>query len=398
MHAPILTRYLYIFDETIYSLLYTLITKTSLDECVFWLGEIYYSGYTEYLWRFLWCVYYDFFAIQFPKFEKKFTKLYYQWRDEPNIIYLLRSIQLLYYSPITPSVFYLRMLESNLPNKIYVGRLPKWLKNLNMTKIERNLIRSIHEHNMVNIVYHLRYFKSTPEVAYTAIKRYFRKIHGHTLKDIKLADMLYKEKIHIILATICYLLQDEKDIQKRIVCLKLDKEKYMQVYKQSNQPIQPLYQTLLKQRKYIISDKIGCFALSRFHLSHKDNHQLDHKKILWYHWEYFAYKAPLWRERFDQYKIIIDDKNYHIIFKDIEEEEEFYEKYYYEPDEQAASVQACSLRSIPEIDMALWIAVTFKKKIKEKLNKYIRKEKYHYISWGDEILEETVPRNKLENT
>ena len=397
MITPILTRYLYMLDETMYSLLYALITKTSLDECVFWLGEMYYSGYRRELWRFIWCVYYDFFAVRYPKYEKKMTTLYMKWQKQDDIMVLLTSIHLLYYSSVDATVFTLRMLNANLPNKVYMGRLPKWLKALHMAKRERHLIRSIHERNMVNIAYHLRYFETTPEVAYAAIKTYFRKIHGYVLKDMELTELPYKNTKHILMAVICYLLQDEKDIQKRLICIKLDEEKYTKAYDASNQPIQPLYQTLFKQRKYPVSNKIGCFALSRFHLPHKDQPPLDHKQVLWHHWEYFAYRAPIWKKRFDQYKILVNHNSYCIVFKDVDEEEAFYETYYYEADEQSKPVQDYSILDIPKIDWLTWMEETFQKKVDEKLKRSIKKETYYYISWEKKKAVETGTKNKVES-
>ena len=61
---PQLTRYLYFLDECLYSLMFSLIRahKSSLNEVIFWTGEIYYSGFKEELWEHIWKMYYDFYA------------------------------------------------------------------------------------------------------------------------------------------------------------------------------------------------------------------------------------------------------------------------------------------------------------------------------------------------
>ncbi|MCK5643497.1 MAG: hypothetical protein KAJ19_21985, partial [Gammaproteobacteria bacterium] len=69
MQRLALTRLLYFSDEVLYSLLHSVISKTSLDEAFFWLGEAYYSGYQEELLRHLWRMYYDFYAVTYPKYE-----------------------------------------------------------------------------------------------------------------------------------------------------------------------------------------------------------------------------------------------------------------------------------------------------------------------------------------
>ena len=401
MPTVILTRYLYMLDEVIHSLLHALLTKTSMDECAFWLGEIYYSGYKEQLWSFIWCIYYDFYAIAFPKYEKKITKLYQGWLKKPTIISLLACIQLFYYSSATAEVFYLRMMRAGVPTKVYVGRLPGWVKKLNLTKTERNLVRSIHDGNLANIAYHVRYFRDSPMLAYAAITTYFRNIRGLSLNDASLKDAPYKNKYHIVLATICYLLREEKDIRKKIVCLKLDVDKYQQLYLQSNVAVCPLYKTLPQRRAYTISSNIGAFELARFMLPvMADEKALTPSTILWDHWEYFAYRAPCWKARFDQYQITVNHENHAIVFKDVEEEEAFYEKWYYEPDEQKKEVQQCSLIDIQPVDLITWmeswvpsdISAEYTEKLKSQLS--CRKP---YISWDETRQVETATKNKAEN-
>ena len=98
-------------------------------------------------------------------------------------------------------------------------------------------------------------------------------------------------------------------------------------------------------------------------------------EIQWYHWEYFAYQTPIWKVRFDKYKIKINDEELKIEFEDEDEYEEFYEKYYYEPDEQSKEVQERSIGDIPEISINDWVNNIFKD------NEFFRledKNKYTY--------------------
>ena len=68
---PQLTRYLYFLDECLYSLMFSLIRaqKSSLEEVVFWAGEIYYSGFKDLLWKHIWKIYYDFYYVYNPGLE-----------------------------------------------------------------------------------------------------------------------------------------------------------------------------------------------------------------------------------------------------------------------------------------------------------------------------------------
>jgi hypothetical protein len=88
-----------------------------------------------------------------------------------------------------------------------------------------------------------------------------------------------------------------------------------------------------------INKNIGCYNLERYNC--------DINKILWYHWEYFAYDCPLWKERFDMYDIKINHDTQEIVFTNEDEEEEFYETYNYEFDEQSLTTQNKIIKSIP---------------------------------------------------
>lgn len=56
-------------------------------------------------------------------------------------------------------------------------------------------------------------------------------------------------------------------------------------------------------------------------------------------WLYYSYRTPIWKERIDQYKGIIDDDSKKIIFEDEDCEENFYNIYGYESDEQPLEIQ-----------------------------------------------------------
>ena len=137
---PQLTRYLYFLDECLYSLMFALIKaqKSTLEEVVFWAAEIYYSGFQDLLWEHIWKMYYDFYAIKYPKYEKKINKLSKEPDSLKNIIYLLN---LMYYAKPCYNVFILRMINPESPSHAYLGRLPSWLKELELSKENNKCIR-----------------------------------------------------------------------------------------------------------------------------------------------------------------------------------------------------------------------------------------------------------------
>ena len=349
----ILTRYLYALDEALLSLQDAILLVTSFDECVFWCGEIYYSGHCTALWEFIFEFYYNFCAVTHPKYERKLAKLAKLAKrgklakDEQGIENVMSAIILLFHSGKTYDVFSHWFSTPSLPNKIYIGRNPKWYKSLEFDKGSvidkkyKNFIRSVHAENWTNVVFYLKYLDE--EIAYTVVKKYFTKVHNMTLKERTLDNIPYCNKGHIVFTLIKYLLTDSKDIQKICINIAYDHTQYKDKLNDDNKSVSPVYKTLATKTRYPISKNIGGFPLQRYTVDIKDAYR--------YHWEYYAYKSPLWRERFDACKITIDDERREITFMDTDEYDVFCGKYYYEPDEQSAETQNKSIGIIEPISL-----------------------------------------------
>lgn len=344
---PQLTRYLYFKDECFYSLMFCLIQKSSFDEVIFWSGEIYYSGFHEQLWDHIWKLYYDFYAIKYPKYEKKINKLSKEKMDFKNIVYLLN---LFYYSKPTYTVFALRLLNPESPTHVYLGRIPKWLKELELTKWERKLIRSIHNGKKVNIAFYIKQVTSTQQ-CYNAIKKYHMQVLSLPLKNKSLDAINYKNKAHILLALICHLSLDASEIQTKTILKKLNKSIVTTQIQFNDTIIEPLYKTLCHKRLFKISPLVGAFKLERFSVQ-----KLDYKDILRLHWDYFVYNTPLWQQRIKNCNGIVDDKKYELIFKNDDDHEAFYERFNYEPDEQSKEIQEKSICDIDIEDGRAWLS------------------------------------------
>lgn len=355
----VLTRYLYILDEAIYTLQNALIDGKSFDECAFWCGEIFYSGFQDKLWQFIFEFNYNFCAVTNPKYNKKLIKLFNQ--DDTSIENILSAITILFYcKKKTSVVFKSWQLSPSTPNKIYIGRSPKWIKNVSDNKNYVNFVRSIHNKNFINIVYYLKYYQDIDndnkktnkdakiEIIYNIVKKYFKIVHNKTLPD-KL-NPFYNKNGHTILYIIHHMFYEGKDIQQRSIFTKCAHETYMPQLIKDNDRIEPAYKTLPVKLRYSISTDIGCFPLERYRINSKTIND-----IYWYHWEYYSYKSPLWKSRFDKCCITIDHKKQEIVFDNDEIYEEFGEKYYYETDEQTKEVQERSICSIPKISTDEWI-------------------------------------------
>lgn len=376
----ILTRYLYILDEVLLTLQDTILKGNDFDEVVFWIGEILYSGFFEKFWQFIFSFNYNFCAIRYPKYEKKLYNLYKEFNQELNKLKINNTTQkeenlnnttfisfnvsdeqlsicinaasILFNSNKNYIVFDKWEKEQKTIDKVYIGRTPMWLKNLNIDKKYYSYLRSIENENFKNIAFYLKIKKFDIQELYNITVEYFKSVKKIPIKANKTAitDLPYKNKEHIIMTIICYMLIDEQNIEKRSIFVNCDPFPYITQLKRDNQPLKIAYKTLPEKYRYSISTRIGCFSLSRNIYAHYQ----EIKKIYWYYWRYYAYKCPLWRERFNKYNISINNLKYDILFKDYNQQEEFDENYYYETDEQKKEIQDKSVPYIPTITKEMW--------------------------------------------
>jgi len=70
---------------------------------------------------------------------------------------------------------------------------------------------------------------------------------------------------------------------------------------------------------------------------------ISNKKDYGYHWLYYAYNSPVWKDRLSPYNITINHETKDIEFQDDDEMDEFYDIWGLEPDEQLLEVQEKSI-------------------------------------------------------
>ena len=345
-----LSRLLYFNDEVIYTFLDCLLKKNSLEETYFWICEYYYSGFIDETWEYLFKIYYDFYAIYNPKLEAFIVENYNKYQDNNSINHILNCVKTLYNSNSTPIIFCLRHIEYKITS-IYVGRVPKWLKALNIgEKTHINFIRSIKEFQWDNIDKLLFYLNkcSDWEKCYQDVILYFKTqlniINNTTLKHIP-----YNDKKHILLATIIYCCIDVKNIKKIKKIHKFNND--VEVIHSFDETIS-IYKILKKYRKYYISQNIGCFSLYRYRSNMKPSEIL-------YNWNYYCYKTPIWNQRIKHYNGRQYSLKKTLKFPDDDKYELFYNKYNYEPDEQDIETQEKSLIAIEKINIKCWLLSIF---------------------------------------
>lgn len=340
----IFTRYLYNLDEVKYTFIECLLSKKPIEECYFWLYEYYISGFTKETWEIIWDVYYQFYALNYPRMIKKISSYYELYKKNKEFINILHVVKNFHrfsvdYKIFLSDVLYSKKLKFIFKNKDFDEEIEKYGYE---SPYEKLLIKSIKVNCYPSIAFYLNKNIDNPE-----LNNLLKRVLNKTIT----INANYKNKFNQYMF---YIMQNDNNGN---YYYKREKQKKLQDILISNKSISPIkkeryeisqiYKTLKMHRKYSVSKNIGCFNLSRF------NYNL--KNMFWYHWEYFAYKSPLWKKRFNLYKIKVNHQQKVIEFLDEEEEEEFYEKYNYEPDEQSKETQEKSTLDINRSSFKKWI-------------------------------------------
>tara|TARA_A100001015_G_C14920870_1_gene684262 strand:+ start:48 stop:1319 length:1272 start_codon:yes stop_codon:yes gene_type:complete len=409
-----LTRYLYHLDDVSYSFVTSLLKGDDIKEVLFWTSELYYSGYYDILYNLIWKVYYDFYALMNPLLEKKINRLnneiiekfnsisintYFnnnEIRNKNNnesknnenikltikttedetikniifVLYLLFSAECIDYR-----VFELRFLNPlapvSTPLKIEIKNI-KWLKklkselskeNIKLSKTEELLLINIHNNNdnNYNNDNNIKYYLLKLDVyrSYYILKKYYSIVKNIKLKERHnyLKEILYEDKYHILIALICYFELDENEIvNKRITIKKYNNDFYNYFCETNNTNNIKPYNVLKEKRDYSINTNIGCFKIN---LNKFNN--ICKLQILNNYWEYYCNFSPIWKDRFEKYNCIFQNKN--AIFKNDDYLEEFYELYGYEPDEQSNITKFKSVCKIKNNNIQEWLNYIFDEEI-----------------------------------
>ena len=75
--------------------------------------------------------------------------------------------------------------------------------------------------------------------------------------------------------------------------------------------------------------------------------------------EYYAYNSSIWKKRFDNYDITIDDINKKIVFNNDTQMEDFYNEFDYCPDEQSSEIQNKLFGTLPKNNWKIWFNEIF---------------------------------------
>ena len=351
------TRYLYNLDEVKLSFIEALLKKENIDECYFWIYEIYESGFVRETWNLLYKIFYDFFGTKNYKMEMKIKMKHSKWKKDNKLEHIIWVVKNLFRFTSNYNVFILRTYYFNKNIEI-VKNNEILLKNITIT--EKKLVNAIKQKKTIAIAYYLHKLKDKSDII---------ELCNKVTQKTFIMNKYYSNLYHQLLVFILKNLKIEK--KKKIIYKKVADNEILKLMKTNEScknmgkynDISYIYKTLKIRRLYGTSKNIGCFKLNR------ENIDLNHK--FWYHWEYFAYKSPIWKKRFDKYSININNEKELIEFKNDKEEEMFYEEFGYEPDEQEKNIQEKSTGEIKSQNIKNWLMLFYNKSNLKRIGKKI---------------------------
>ena len=423
------TRYLYNQDEVKLTLIENLLNQKNLKECYFWIYEYFQSTSVKETYNLIYKIYYDFYGLKNPKFEKKINKYYKLFTRDNDIKYILVIIKNLFKFEKDSTIFllrtyYSRNLLSLLKSKNVIldnftfsnqnqQKLANSIRQKNKNTIAYYLKKTINDNNLIELLSKIlknkiiinHNYNKYSQLLFIIIssfkiqskkKVFYLKMQNKEIENVLLTNYKSYNENTIVIKDKNYISewmkkapigfdkifpnpkkqiefvmeQKYKDIEEALGNLWKDKDKV----KGKEYDALIFFGSILDDILLKIETPYKIFQNKRLYSIsdnigcfnlHRDECNLN--DIFWYHWEYFAYKSSIWKKRFDKYNINVNDKKQTIEFKNEDELEEFYKNYGFDPDEQKINVQEKSIKKIKNIKLSDWLNNIFKKKIKKTI-------------------------------
>jgi hypothetical protein len=320
----IFTKNLYVKEEVEYALLSAILLNQK-ETAIFWGLELFYSGYRQEVFDYLWTIYYDFHASLNPSFEKYFIRKQRDQTMQPSHT-LATIITNLCPKSYTTEVYVLRATSTTVTvdGDVHI-RLREWLLAKDYKSVAGYLLSDsfdVSESNMDAI---------------REIVLKHRKIKWYRAMLVPSEGISLRARFLSHVMQICFK-RMSKWGQKNLSSKRVQKPRLDELGHDSAR------QTLKSACEYGIncSDKLHLFRLSR----HEEG--IDIKKCYREDWLYYCSTTPYWGEKIREYGGLIKDETRVVVFESEIKEELFMAEWWLEPDEQPLSVQ---LKSICEIEV-----------------------------------------------
>lgn len=373
MKDLIFTRLLYPYFDVIQSLYETFKTKSSYDECLFWMSEIYFSMFYDDAFFIIYFIYFS-FNVQYDTENKLYNSIqenHKKWRNSsttklqkdksPTHSHFFKLFTKLYNSKYNKEYSNILLVHENSSEShkliIYRGIKPDFMNKY--TKDLHNIIYSLHKENTTNVWNYIEKYYEKQNInkmlsAYelllnelsmyisSEVNNHYNKENNILLKYKNLFQYFKSDNIprhyytsisKLITLNIIQTSKQNNKFNKFIKAKDVSNTcNYLQYFNYNDEYIKilnkPNYRLLKILRKYTLKlDK---------ERSMEDT--IDLRRNYYYHWTDYLSLCPLWKERLLFHNVIIDYTNNTLLFPDTDTEELFYDHYNYEPDEQEIGI------------------------------------------------------------
>ena len=294
-----LTRYLYEKSYVEYSLLVSLLNRNS-NEAMFWLYELYFSGYKQYSIVLIWKYYYMLYSAFFVNLEKFLQRKTIEWLDTND--YTLIGTMIINLATREPCIDFYMMMENRISYPDFI--LP-WVN-----RIDLNISKSLNI--LEDYIYINKCFKTKGEQSFDILLK--------TFDTIKFLDnTILKYACISRMFSGLFLLDDHNGLDKKLFINLLEKD----CKKYKNKPI-------VNMKSWKIPESECIYTI------HVPPNKLLLNIDIYQNWLNYCYYTPIWKKRIDRYLGYLH--NNEIIFDNEDYEENFYNMYNLEPDEQKQHV------------------------------------------------------------
>ena len=276
----VLTRYLYIHDEVVLALLTALLSKRNLNECYFWLFELYFSEVGADLFPLLKQFYQEFYEERQPAFAHYLLKKENAWKEATMLVLMEQTTIDGQQSPLSLAA-HAALLQP-------------------AACVVRNL------------------FRCTASPSVFLHRQFGMGLSNGMGMGMGLPNGLGTGNFLPISADISALLAADFE------------------------PVPCVNDTLYRKRLYAIPPSIAAFQLERWQLYAMGDVYLDFLEENWYHWEYYAMRSPVWLQRLQQHGGMLNHAQRKIVFTSDDWQETFYGLYAYDFDELGQETFALS--------------------------------------------------------
>jgi len=330
----VFTRYLYLKDEVKIALLLSILNKS--DDAIFWAYELYYSGYKNELFAFIWQIYYDFFATQNPSFAAYLLKKLSSKVIEDRLVSSI--VQNLLIRSFNTDVFLLRSISECFENVIEYD-LERILENKDYRQLATYILGNKEEKEIDIYKRVLNYFNLTNQ------QKMINELTNSFANSVSTRV--------ILLASVLSLITFDKSQSKKVnFYVRVDPEEAVQYETiESADNLKPY--RILKQACVCQIDQHSFQNLFQSFRNQKIQNSLKDKCAGWTsraisekysdNWLYHAAFSPIWFDRIKSFKGYIDYQKNKVNFIDEDWEEAFLNKHNLEPDEQPLFVKENTL-------------------------------------------------------